>query len=861
MTKYLSILLLIQVIVAFFISPVAAEDLKITRISPEGGFTFDAISSISEDNFGFIWFGSSNGVYRYNTIETVKYINIPGDASSLSGNNVRSLYLDLKKELWIATNNGLSVFDYRKEYFRRYSFHDAYGNPKGINVLQVLQTADSSYWMIDDSGFSSLDLEKNLATYLPLPDTNTRESIRMATKAKDNDRIWLGGQSGGIYYCDPPYRKIEFFGRKRVENVYAILPDRDKIWVGYDWGGVDIFDKQGTLLEHMGDEMSGSSRLLSSRVRNIFRNDNEIWIGTFKGLVRVKPDGIEYIDKEQNTGLQSSSIFQIYRDSGNGIWIGTWSGGLSYINAYANSFEHFKRESFDNSLSDNVVSDFEETSDGNVIAATEEGHLNYLDKSSRNFSLARIKGSKGMVFSIKSLYTDKTGTLWIGTFASGIFYQTLGSKTYQHLDQIEDFREQFYDITSAEDGMWFGSSSRGLYYYDFKSRTVKRYYPKSADPESVSSANIRSLLIDSKGDLWVGTMNGLNKKLKNSDKFIRYFYNPNQQNRISSNIIYYLMEDSNHLIWIGTAGGGVNIYDPKTEGFSQLSQKEGLPGNDVYGILEDESGVMWMSTENGISAYDPVRKGFRNFDFSDGLQGNQFNPGSAFKSKSGALFFGGSNGFTRFYPKKIKENPILPKAYITGLEINNLTVSRLSNPELIPQSLLTLDHLELNYNQNSLKFELAANNFLLPQKNCFRYRLMGYSPNWIDIQRENKAVFTKIPPGNYLFEVMAANNDGKWNPTPTRLEITIRNPFWKTIYAFLFYCILLLVVMYLLQRELRLRNRLLNSSIQRLFCDPKKSSCFSTNRSYRNGNSCVTVKLIIEHTKINTKNITLFKRC
>ena len=484
---------------------------------------------------------------------------------------------------------------------------------------------------------------------------------------------------------------------------------------------------------------------------------------------------------------------------------------MSYINEWSNSFEHFKRESIDNSLSDNVVSDFEETSDGSVIAATEEGHLNYLDKESHKFSLSRIKGPKGLVFSVKSMFTDRDGTLWIGTYGSGIFYQKLGSREFEHFDLIDDSMEQIFDIAATDDGIWFGSSFRGAFYYSFKNHQVKKYMPKNSDPESLSSTNVKALLVDSNGNLWAGTMNGLNRKSKDSEKFTRYFYNQNQKNHISSNNIHSLMEDSKKNIWIGTSGGGVNIYDPKTETFSQISKNDGLPGNDVYGILEDDAGVIWMSTENGISAYSPVSKSFRNFDYSDGLQGNQFNPNSAFKAKNGELFFGGSNGFTRFDPKMIKENPVLPKAYITGLEINNQVVSHLSDPELVRQSLLTLDRLELNYNQNSLKFEFVANNFLLPQKNRFKYRLTGYSPDWIEIQKDNKATFTKIPPGSYVFEVIAANNDGKWNNEPTRLQITIRSPFWSSWYAFVFYIVFLLVIFYALQRELRIRNKLKNS--------------------------------------------------
>jgi signal transduction histidine kinase/ligand-binding sensor domain-containing protein/DNA-binding response OmpR family regulator len=796
-------------------NPVYADikDLKIKTISPEGGFTFEAISSICEDKYGFIWFGSNNGLYRYNSYETMKFINSPEDKTTLPANFIHSLYPDMKHELWISTDHGLSVFDYQRECFKSFQFHDTAGNPKGLNVLQIFQTADSTYWMIDNSGLSSIDFKTGTVSYLPMPDAQKGDLIRIATKTEKEARIWLGGTNGGIYYCDPPYQKISFFAHTRDQNVITILPDGDKIWIGYDWGGADRFTREGILTDHFDDNVQGKNKIPSSRVRTIFKYKDEIWLGTFKGLARYKESGIEIIEKEKYTGLPSNSIFQIYRDSKNGIWITTWSGGLGYINEWSNNFEHYKHDTNSNSLSDNVVSSFAETDDGKIIVATEEGHLNYLDRSSHQFTDFRIKGPSGIINHIKSLDTDKNGTLWIGTFASGVFFKSRGGHEYQKFDLINDYKEQFYDISTTDQGIWFATSIRGLLYYDYQTHTIKQYATNNSNPESLSSNQARSVLADSRGNLWVGTVSGLNKKNKGSEHFIRYFYNSDEKNRISSNYIYTLFEDSKQNVWIGTAGGGANIYNLHSGVFTQLSKKDGLPGNDVYGILEDNTGVIWMSTENGISAYDPTTKNIRNFDYTDGIQGNQFNPGAAFKAENGELFFGGSNGFTRFDPQQIKENPVKPQVFITGIEINNQPVNQITDPKSIKQSLLTLDHLELKYNQNSLRINFVANNFLLPLKNRYKYRLTGYSPDWIEIKKENKAIFTKIPPGDYIFEVIAANNDGKWSDSPTRLLITIRNPFWKTVYAYFIYLVILVVIFYFIQRELIIRNKLKNSVI------------------------------------------------
>lgn len=811
--KYLFFLLTLT---ALLILPHRADAnvFKIIKISPEGGYSFDAINTICEDKFGFIWFGSNSGVYRYNTINTVNYINSPENKFSLPGNSVRSIYCDRKNILWIATNNGICSFDNQMKHFIRYQFHDASGNARGVNVSRIFQTADSTYWMVDNYGIARIDFKKNLLTYLQIPDNTKNDQIRFAYVNSKDDRIWMGGQSGGIFFSDSTHEKINFFARERPENVTAIFPDGDKLWVGYDWGGADLFSSSGLLTEHYSDDVQARNRIPSSKVNSIIRYKNEIWLGTFKGLVRIKPEGIEVIGNETYTGLQNKSIFEFYKDSKNGLWIGTWSGGLSYISEWSNNFEHYKRTSFENSLSDNGVSDFEETKDGKIIISTEEGKLNYLDQRNNHFSFSRIKDQNSYVDHIKSLHLDVFGTLWVGTYGLGIFLNSPGSGDFRRFDLIDANRELFTDIISDRDGVWFASSSSGLFCYNYQNRQIKRYTLKNSDAESLSSNIVKSLLFDSKGNLWVGTANGLNMKSKDSEKFRRFFFNQDTTNLIGNKVMISLQEDAKHNIWIGTTGEGVIIYDPNVKTFTNLSKKDGLAGNDVYGILEDDAGVIWMSTENGISAWSPIRREIRNFDYSDGLQGNQFNPGAAFKAKNGMLFFGGSNGFNRFDPRAIKENPIVPTAYITGLEINNKKTSHVSDPDLIKRSLMTMDRLELNYNQNSLKFEFAANNFLLPQKNKFKYRLKGYSPKWVEMERENKAVFTKIPPGKYMLEVKASNNDGKWNNVPTKTQIIIKKPFWSTGYAMIFYIILVFTLSYLLQRELRIRNRLKNSILQ-----------------------------------------------
>jgi signal transduction histidine kinase/DNA-binding response OmpR family regulator len=228
--------------------------------------------------------------------------------------------------------------------------------------------------------------------------------------------------------------------------------------------------------------------------------------------------------------------------------------------------------------------------------------------------------------------------------------------------------------------------------------------------------------------------------------------------------------------------------------------KDGLIGNDVYGIQEDKNGMVWVSTDNGITCFDPKQRTFRNFSREDELQGNQFNPGAAFTTSSGQILFGDTKGVTLFTPEQMKTNPFPPEVVFTSLYINNILVTNHSPGSPLEKTIQTEKELKLSYHQNSLTFNFVANNFLLPIKNRFKYRLVGYDNNWVEAGTQNYATYTKIPPGDYVFEVVASNNDNLWNNTATNIKIGISPPFWLSWYALLFYGMVILLVAYFVRK-------------------------------------------------------------
>jgi signal transduction histidine kinase/ligand-binding sensor domain-containing protein/DNA-binding response OmpR family regulator len=775
-------------------------------VSPPEGFTYSAVVTITEDPQGMIWFGTQHGLYSYDTEKFHKFLHRADNPDTPSGNNIRNLFCDSSGKMWISTSGGLCYYDFGLERFVRCQYADEEGASVSRNVWQVFEDKSKQIWMIDQRGLARVDTVSRTFSYSnfdPAP-----PGLRIASVAADAS-LWLGTNTGNIYQSPFPYDTLMFFGRFRNAVVQSILPVRNEVWIGYDWDGADKAGYDGKLKAHYNNPSEDNFKIANSRVRNIYEDRaGRIWLSTYKGLSIINGSHITNYDTENYPGINHSSLFVIYEDSHGGIWVGTWSGGLYYLNMHDNHFIHV-RDIYHPNQNTNVISSFTDGHDNTVWVGTEAGLLFSYDIENKQYNSHGLIESENLLKSIKSLYTDTKGNVWIGTFTGGIWIKTPGDREFRQLDYMKTRTAQIY--TFAEDGpkMWIGSGNTGLHSYNPENGKTEQYTSRLNDPNSLSNNSVRSLLFDSRGNLWAGTMFGLNLKTANQDSFKRFLVNPEAtSSTINHNEIFTLHEDRQGNIWIGTGGGGLNKYDPDTGSFEYISQEQGLAGNEVYGILEDNNGNIWASTENGISLYDPRNKTIRNFVKEDGLQGNQFNPGASFISKTGWMYFGGSNGFTCFSPSLIRSNPLPPLTLITSIAVNHEDLKPGVQGSALKKSMKYTDEITLRARENSLTISFIANNYLQPQKNRFRYRLLNYDESWIEAGSERRATFTKIPPGKYIFEVISSNNDGVWNLEPKRLSITIKQPVFLRWYAITAYAILALLLLYFSQREIAIRQRL-----------------------------------------------------
>lgn len=350
--------------------------------------------------------------------------------------------------------------------------------------------------------------------------------------------------------------------------------------------------------------------------------------------------------------------------------------------------------------------------------------------------------------------------------------------------------------------LWFGTKD-GLNRFDGYRFKVFRHDP--SDPTSISDSNITALFEDRAGRMWVGTENGLNVFNRRQENFHHLLPTPNDPNRISHPRIRSVTEDPKGAIWIGTAGGGLNRFDTQSETFTVLTEKDGLPNNVVYGILSDEEGNLWMSTNNGISRFNPRTRVFRNFDKKDGLQDNEFNSCAFFKSRSGELFFGGINGFNAFYPAEVRDNPNPPRVVLTGFEILNQPVSFKTPDSPLKESITETREITLRYDQRFFSFEFAALDFTESSKNRYAYQLEGFDRDLVSVGTRRTVFYTNVPPGSYVLRVTAANNDGVWNKEGAVIRVTIRPPFWQTWWFISLATLLVVTLVFLIYRR-RLRQ-------------------------------------------------------
>ena len=789
------------------------KNLTFDHLSIEHGLSQITVHSILEDNKGFLWFGTEDGLNRYDGYEFVVYRNNPNDSNSISDNFVWSIFEDSDNIIWVGTNNGgLNKYDYSSNSFITYLNNSTTG---GNNIRVIFEDSKKNLWIgTNSAGLFRYDRNNDTFTKV-LSDYLDNLSVRAISEDSENT-MWFGTDMNGLFAYDTNKEKISHYtnlnSKLTSNSIWALVSDQQSnIWIGTYNGGLNKFNKLTNTFSSFQANDSGNN-LINNNITSLSHdNNNNLWIATEGGLSIYLKDKNEFINYKHSLSdlrsLSNSFLRGILKSKSNLIWIGTVGGGVNKLNLNKkfNQFNHNPTD--ENSLSHNMIRAIEGDSKGNIWIGTLGNGINRYDREKNIFQRFNSKSAGLSEDVVTSILEDNNKNLWVGTWGGGlnkikfstsekkyrinkidIYKNNAGNSQSISSDIVQDIYED------SKGNLWIGTED-GLNLYNSKQKTFFNFKHNSEDALSISDNRIQSSCIveDKYGYLWIGTWNGLNR-LKISDDIKELqknnFEHFNKGNGLSENRIISIYEDleisDSLVLWIGTIGGGLNKFVLHTNGDSiyeysitNFTIEDGLPSNVVYGILGDPEGNLWLSTNNGISKFDPKLNDFRNYNIEDGLQSNQFFWGAAHSTKDGEFFFGGINGLNSFNPTQLLENKNIPPLFITKCTIESLD----GKDKIILDNVEDLSisgGIELPYNNYNLKFEFTALDLTTPSRNLYKYILENYDEKWTENSYLNSVIYTSIDEGDYVFNVLGSNNDGLWNTKGASFNLSIKTPYWKT---------------------------------------------------------------------------------
>jgi PAS domain S-box-containing protein len=783
---------------------------KFSNLSVHEGLSQNSVWSILRDNQGFLWFGTDDGLNKYDGYRFRVYRFINGDSTSLSHNTVRALIQDRSGRMWLGTAIGVNVYDPVRDRFRVYHSTGEHSDALSAHNISVLaEAADGSIWVgTRFDGLFRIDPATNTHRWFHYTPGDPRSLSSNAISALYFDRagtLWIGTLAGGINRFDTGsgsftvIRNDPAVMHSLIDNtVHSFYEDsKGRFWIGTLSHGIASFDrKTGTCMNYPPGAGMTDAKLDSMSVMAITEDGSgKIIYGTFGGGVKFLDPASGRITSWKNdirdvNSLAGNEILALYHDEFEKLWIGTYSGGISKFDSNDEHFHTYRNENPQPELFlENNVRSLYRDSSGSIWLGTTKG-LNIFDPvTGRCERYQNIPGRPSSLADnfVRCILKDSRGVMWIAT-RSGVNTFDRASKRFTRCVDATgrtgallqaDIRMMIEDRYGM---LWFATSA-GLCSYD---RRTKRFTPYTEHPgvtTSISGNNIRSLFEDHAGTLWIGTYGGgVNKFDRTSRTFKRYMHDPGNANSLNNDLASPIIEDDAGNLWIGTYGGGINKLDPRTEQWTAYTESDGLTNNTVFGLLKDSRGYLWISTYSGVSCFDPAAQTFRNYTTVSGLQSEEFNLNSSFRDKDGTMLFGGHGGFTIFHPEKIRVNSFVPPVYVTSMSIFNKHVQW--------DTVMTMKHhIVLPYDENSFSFDFVALNFRKSELNRYKYKLEGFDTEWSPATTERKASYTNLVPGEYVFRVIGSNNDDVWNTAGTSVTIIITPPFWKTWWAYLLYVI------------------------------------------------------------------------
>jgi len=805
-----------------------SEHYNFSRLNTYNGLSHNQVTALLKDRDGFLWFGTTYGLNRYDGYSCRIFRKDHNDSSSLRDNNILSLYELPDKKLWVSTMGGPCIYNPDTEKFN--TNYDNYlhsiGLPSGA-ISNIVKGNNHRYWFLyEDKGlFLYSDSDKVVKPFKQKVVSLT-EKITSINETKDG-KLWLVYQSGFLQEYDIHQDKIissttALQKRHKGDNFYRLFIDNDgDIWIwGYNFG-IFLFHPADNTISQF-DKHSYPTRLNSELVSQVVQDSNGlIWVGTDHGGVTLidKKNGLNtsYLVNNPNDpkSISQNSITTMYRDDQGIIWLGTYKQGVNYYNSNIVQFSYYHHQELNaKSLQFDDVNRFAEDKVGNIWIGTNGGGLIYFDRKNNTFKQYLYDPQNKNSLSenvIVSLWIDDEDILWIGTYLGGL-NRFDGEKftRYRHSDNDSSSLadDKVWEIFEDSDrNLWIGTLGGGLDRFD---KQTNQFHHYKSGKGVLPSDYVSAMMQDRKGNLWIGTASGIGVMEKNKTAAV-FYQDTNKRNSLSDNGIICLLEDSKGRIWVGTREG-LNLFDDQKKEFQAFTIADGLPDNMILNILEDNHQTLWISTPNGLSNAIPHQDNNHivfsviSYDATNNLQNREFNDNAALKTSTGELIFGGPSGFNIINPALINKSVYHPKIVFTGFQILNKNVEpgeSVNNRVLLKRSLSQLQSIDLKYKENVFSIDFAALDFFHNAYDKYAYMLEGFNEDWLYADgNQRRATYTNLNPGHYVFKVKVLNRAGLWSDVKT-LQINIEPPFWRTSIAYIIY-LLIITGLFLLIRRITL---------------------------------------------------------
>ncbi len=822
--------------------------LRFERLGIEDGLSSMGVNAAVQDQQGYLWFGTHDGLNKFDGYTFTIYRYSPNDSSSLSHNWVSEM-VEVGPILWIGTADGLNQFDHNTEQFRRYRHQPDDPFSLSHNDVRKIVVADTvTLWIGTDGGLNRLDVQTGQCRrYLNQPDDahSLSDNHIRALYADHAGFLWVGTDNGGLNRLDPHSGQFQRFKNQPNDphslssgTVYSLEADAaGRLWIGTD-SGLNLLDSRTGKFCRYQSQPDDPASLSDNNVTSIYKDAaNRLWIGTRGGgLNRAVFDTTANAEQpvkkfvriqsrpEDPHSLSHNSINSIDQDRTGQMWFGTYGGGLNRLDPLTEYFQNVRQDPTNPaSLGGNNINTLLEDRNGNFWIGLWEGGVNFWDRHKQLFShYINVPDDSTSLANnrVQCLIKDHDDGLWIGTNGGGLNrldFATGKFTRYQH--EPENANSLGHDavlalLTDRRGMLWIGTAG-GLDRFDPAQQAFTHFEYSKTDSASLGHNYVLALFEDSAGHIWVGTNGGgLNLFQPADNSFMRFVHTPTNPGSLSSNRVTCLLEGQSGDLWIGTYKGGLNRFDAKTRTFTAYDERNGLSGENVAGLLQDGRGRLWISTNKGLSRFDPLTGIFTTYDEQDGLQSDQFARGAACLGQDGWLHFGGINGLTMFHPDSIRTNTIAPPVVLTRLLYFNkelkvdgrypaekgFTISRRPDKDQeivsLSRSLETLSQLVLNYTDYIFGFEFSALNYRQSKKDQFAYKLEGFDKDWSYTDyKYRRATYTNVPAGVYTFRVKASNDDGVWNEQGVSLKIKILPPWWRTWWAYAVYTLLVIIAL------------------------------------------------------------------